>query len=150
MGIKKEKLGFLSVDAGDVVCFSVDSVMRIIKKMNNNYDPVSDFDQFVDDFDGVSCRFNSDGGYQVDKVTGIDLDGNTFNMVIIGLPDNFQRLLDENEPTYNEFYESHPDKDKVGQGEHFNKEIFDRISKEHSDMLCCLKASQRQSNILSN
>ena len=90
--MKQEYLGRLVVDAGDVVCFSVDSVMKMMKEMGYK-NPPEEVEDFIDRFDGVECGFDADGVYGMDKVTAVDEDDNEFEAVLIGAPNNTVKIL---------------------------------------------------------
>lgn len=129
MGIKARELGVISVDAGDVVCFSMDEVIRMAGD-------VDDVDRFIKRHKGVECDFRADGGYGVDQVTAVQQDGKTFDMILIGGDSkNLRRFLREDEPNFHEFFEAHPRVKEVGHGEDFNHEIFAEISKEYHEKL---------------
>ena len=138
MTIKSKELGVISVDAGDVVCFSMDRCLDIADRLNMSVD------NFIGNFSGVKCEFRSDGGYGVNKVTAVDLVGSTCDMVLIGgaVPKNLRRFLNEGEQDFNEFMDSHPRNGEIGFGKEFNRELFAEIAYEHRRQLlnnssCC-------------
>ena len=99
--IKSHELGVISVDAGDVICFSMDEVLRMAERQH------MDVDDFISQHKGVECDFRSDGGYGVDKVIAVQQDGTTFDMVLIGGDvKNLRRFLLEEEPNFEEFVEA--------------------------------------------
>ena len=130
MGIKVEELGVISVDAGDVVCFSMDEVFAMAHAAH------TDVNTYIKVHKGVQCDFRSDGGYGVDKVTAVQQDGKTFDMVLIGGDSkNLRRFLTEGEPSFDEFMDNHPRNAEVGSGDRFNHEVFALISKEYHEKL---------------
>ena len=137
MTIKSKELGIISVDAGDVVCFSMDRCLDIADRLNMSVD------NFIKSFSGVNCEFHSDGGYGVDKVTAVRQDGSTCDMVLIGGDTkNFLRFLNEGEQELNEFIDSHPRLGEIGFGNEFNRVLFAEIVHEHRRQLlnnssCC-------------
>lgn len=129
MGIKARELGIISVDAGDVVCFSMDEVIR----MAGDPDRV---DNFIKRHRGVECEFRADGGYGVDQVTAVQQDGTTFDMILIGGDSkNLRRFLLQDEPSFHEFMESHPRRHEIGHGPAFSHDVFAEISKEYHEKL---------------
>ena len=54
---RRDSLGSLSVDTGDVVCFSSDDVLRIIEAIGASPD---DYDAFLKRFDGITCGFHAE------------------------------------------------------------------------------------------
>lgn len=129
MGIKVHELGVISVDAGDVVCFSMDEVIR----MAGDVDGV---DNFIAKHRGIECNFRADGGYGVDQVTAVQQDGITFDMILIGGDTkNLRRFLTEDEQGFHEFYESHPRHAEVGYGDKFSHDVFAEISKDYRQKL---------------
>jgi len=127
---KANELGRLLVDAGDVVCFSYDQVMRLAEKLG-----ISD-DALIRRFEGVACNFGADGNYGVDSLTAVTTDGKTHPVVMIGGdPETFLRFLGDDEQGFGEFYKAHPKYAQVGKGEQFNRELFDTIVKEHAAKL---------------
>lgn len=137
MTIKSKELGVISVDAGDVVCFSMDSCLDIAERLNMGVD------SFIRQFSGVQCDFRSDGGYGVDKVTAVQQDGSTCDMVLIGGDiKHLRRFLHEGEQGFSEFMDSHPRSGEIGFGSEFNKELFAEIVNEHRQKMletssCC-------------
>ncbi len=130
MTIKSEELGVIAVDAGDVVCFSMDSCLDIAERLN------VDVDTFIRNYRGVECNFRAEGGYGVDQVIAVQKDGSTCDMVLIGGDiKNLRRFLTDDEPTFREFMDSHPRNQEIGFGENFKKDIFIEISKEYSQQL---------------
>lgn len=130
MGIQSRELGVISVDAGDVVCFSMDEVLKMAERRN------MDVDDFIKRHRGVECDFRADGGYGVDKVTAVQQDGKTYDMILMGGDTkNLRRFLLEGEPSFHEFMESHPRHGEIGHGEDFNHEVFSEISKEYHEKL---------------
>jgi hypothetical protein len=130
MNIKSKELGVISVDAGDVVCLSMDCCLDIAKRLNMSVD------NFIRNFRGVKCEFHSDGGYGVDKVTAVQQDGSTCDMVLIGGDTkNLRRFLNEDEQGFNEFMDSHPRNGEIGFGKEFNGELFAEIADEHRRQL---------------
>ena len=128
--IKNRELGRLLVDTGDVVCFSMDSVIRLAERLDISEDAL------IARYDGVECNFSSDGNYGVDTLTAINQDGSTHSVVMIGgKPDEFLRFLNEDEPTFSDFYTSHPRYPEVGKGENFNRQVFDEIIADYRKKL---------------
>ena len=128
--IKNKELGRLLVDAGDVVCFSMDSVIRLAERLN-----ISE-DDLIARYEGVECDFRSDGNYGVDTLTAINQDGSTHSVVMIGgKPDEFLRFLNENEPTFHASSTSHPRYPEVDKGENFNRQVFNEISADYRKQL---------------
>lgn len=130
MPIKARELGVISVDAGDVICFSMDEVLNMAERQN------MDVDDFIRRYRGVECDFRADGGYGVDKVTAVQQDGKTYDMILMGGDTkNLRRFLLEGEPNFHEFMENHPRNGEIGSGPAFNHEIFEEISKEYHEKL---------------
>ena len=130
MAIKARELGVISVDGGDVICFSMDEVLDMAKARNMN---VNDFIKL---HRGVECNFRADGGYGVDQVTAVLQDGTTYDMIWLGGDsDNIRRFLTTDEQSFHEFMESHPRNKEIGQGEDFNHAVFAEISKEYHEKL---------------
>jgi len=126
-------LGTLSVDTGDVVCFSSDSVLRILRARGKD---VNDYEKFLEQFDGVPCQFAADGSYRLEKMIAVNRKGESCDMVVIGDGmRNFQRFLLTDEQTFTEFFEGHPLRERVGQGSAFRPRIFARIAKEYRQKL---------------
>jgi hypothetical protein len=126
---RSRRLGSLVVDTGDVVCFSSDSVLRIIEALGGK---VEDYDAFIERFDGVRCGFHADGSYTVDQVTAVARSGATSAAVVIGGEGGqFQRLLREDEPTLEEFLSAHPRKEEMGTGKDFNSRVFRQLCDEY-------------------
>ena len=122
-------LGTLSVDTGDVVCFSSDSVLRILRALGKD---VHDYEEFLKEFEAVPCQFAADSLYRVEKVTMVDSKGETCDAVVVGdgTP-NFERFLLTNEPTFDEFLKRHPLSKQIGQGATFRPRILARIAREY-------------------
>jgi len=130
MPIKKRELGVISVDAGDVVCFSMDSCLRVAERLG------LDVDAFIERYNGVECDFRADGGYGVDQVTAVQDDGKTYDMILIGGDaEHLRRFLKEGESSFHEFMENHPRRDEIGSGEEMNHALFGEIAKEYHDKL---------------
>jgi len=130
MSIKKQELGVISVDAGDVVCFSMDSCLRVAERLG------MDVDAFIERYKGVECDFRADGGYGVDQVTAVQDDGKTYDMILIGGDaEHLRRFLKEGELSFHEFMESHPRRDEIGTGQDMNHALFGEIAKEYHDKL---------------
>jgi hypothetical protein len=130
MIIRSKELGVISVDAGDVVCFSMDRCLDIAERLNMGVD------SFIRNFSGVECNFGADGGYGVDKVIAVQKDGTTYDVVLIGGDiRNFRRFLTVFEPTFNEFMDSHPRSKEIGHGKDFNKDLFQEIAEEYHQRL---------------
>jgi hypothetical protein len=124
--MRSHELGKITVDAGDIVCFSMDSVMRLAEKLG-----VSE-DALIKRYNGVECGFGADGNYGVDSMTAVDVDGETYSVVMMGCePGKFLRFLGETDPTFNEFYKGHSRYAEVGKGEKFNGELFESIALEY-------------------
>ena len=130
---RMNSLGTLSVDTGDVVCFSSDSVLRILRALGKDVD---DYDEFLEQYDAVPCQFAADGSYQVAKMIAVSSKGQKVELVVIsdGLS-NVQRFLRTDEPTFDKFLERHPLKEQVGEGTKFRQRVFARIAKEYRKKL---------------
>jgi hypothetical protein len=127
--IRRQCLGSLSVDTGDVVCFSSDAVLRIIEALGGTPEDLS---AFVERFGGVGCGFHADGRYAVDRLVAVDDDGETRDVVVIGGEwKGFERFLREDEPTFDEFLDGHPRKAEVGTGKSFRPGIFRQLCDEY-------------------
>jgi len=136
MFLKKKELGVLSVDAGDVICFSMDSVLKLMKRLNGDCGNFGDdVDNFIEEVGGVPCDFRCDGGYSVDKMTAVMNNGSTCSVAVLGMPDNFKRFLRDDEIEFNEFVDNHPNYKDVGKGEDFDADKFQKIVDEYSDSL---------------
>ena len=130
MKVKATELGRLLVDAGDVVCFSYDQVMRLAEKLG-----ISD-DALIRRYEGVACNFGADGNYGVDSLTAVTTEGKTHPVVMIGGdPETFLRFLHDGEQGFSEFYKSHPKYAQVGKGDQFNRAVFNEIVAEHAAKL---------------
>jgi len=130
VGIKRRELGVISVDAGDVVCFSMDRCLDIAERLK------MDVDTFIQRYNGVECDFRADGGYGVDQVTAVQDDGKTYDMVMIGGDvTHLRRFLTEDEKSFHEFMESHPRAKEIGSGPDFNHALFGEIAKEYYQQL---------------
>lgn len=126
-------LGKLSVDTGDVVCFSSDSVLRILRALGKD---VNNYEEFLQQFDGVPCQFAADGSYHVEKMTAVHQKGESCDLVVIGDGmRTFRRFLRPDEPTFTEFFEAHPLRERVGQGPMYRPRVFARIAKEYRQKL---------------
>lgn len=126
MPIKNRELGRVLVDAGDVVVFSMDAIMRLAERLK-----VSE-DTLIQRYDGVSCEFGADGTYGVDRLFAVNKEGKTYPVVMIGgEPDKFLRFMDADEQSFHDFYENHPRRAEVGQGETFNRGLFEEIAAEY-------------------
>jgi hypothetical protein len=60
---RSHRLGSLSVDTGDVVCFSSDDVLRMVQALGGT---AEDYSAFVERFRGIGCDFHADGRYTAD------------------------------------------------------------------------------------
>jgi hypothetical protein len=130
---RSHRLGSLSVDTGDVVCFSSDDVLRMVQALGGT---VEDYSAFVERFGGIGCDFHADGSYAVDRLTAVTDKGETQDVVVIGGDwKRFQRFLRQGEPTLTEFLDGHPRKEEVGAGESFRLGIFRRLCAEHRRLL---------------
>jgi len=130
VGIKRRELGVISVDAGDVVCFSMDRCLEMAERLD------MDVDTFIRRFEGVECDFRADGGYGVDQVIAVQDDGKTYDMVMIGGDvRHLRRFLNEGEQDFHEFMESHPRAGEIGGGENFDHALFADIAKEYHQQL---------------
>lgn len=124
--LKSREMGRLLVDAGDVVCFSMESIIRLAERLG-----VSE-EALIARYEGVQCGIANDGNYGVDRLTAVNQNGVTHSVVMIGgNPDEFLRFLNDNEQTFHEFYESHARHSEVGTGENFNREVFNEISADY-------------------
>lgn len=130
MPIKNRELGRVLVDAGDVVVFSMDAIMRLAERLK-----VSE-DTLIQRYEGVSCQFGADGNYGVDRAFAVTQEGKTYPVVLIGAePDKFKRFLEVDEQSFHDFYESHPRRAEVGQGDEFNRALFEEIAAEYRKVL---------------
>lgn len=131
MAIRRKELGVIPVDVGDVVCFPMDSVIDIMVKLGvcDDNKLMESEKKFIQEFKGVACEFGSDGCYGVDKVTVVDRDGETYDCVLVGGPENPKRFLDEDEPTFHEFMETRYPNEGYREG------IFEKIEKEYARFL---------------
>lgn len=111
-GIKSKNLGCLSVDAGDVVCFSMDSVIKLASllgrgfgnsRLGDVHSQSNDIDEFIKEHEGVCCEFGCDGGYGVNRVHIISPEGECYDGVLIGGCPGPIRLLPDSLPSYGEF-----------------------------------------------
>ncbi len=126
-------LGTLSVDTGDVVCFSSDSVVRMLQALGKD---VHDYEEFLKEFEAVPCQFAADSLYRVEKVTVVNPKGESCDAVVIGHGlRNFERFLLVAEPTFDEFLKRHPLRKQIGQGSTFRPRIFARIAREYRPKL---------------
>lgn len=126
MSIKSKEMGVISVDAGDVVCFSYDEVMNMASECGMGTEA------FITQFNGVECGFAADGGYGVDKVTAVQQTGQTYDMILIGGDTRtLRRFLLEGEPNFSEFMENHPKQKEIGSGKDFNEGVFAEIAAEY-------------------
>jgi len=127
--LRVRSLGSLTVDTGDVVCFSSDAVLQIIKQMGGDID---DFEKFIERFGGVPCQFHADGRYSVDQLIAVADNGDTHDVTVVGGSwRRFARFLRRDEPTLDEFLARHPQRSKIGQGEDFKLRIFQRLCREY-------------------
>ena len=126
-------LGTLSVDAGDVVCFSSDAVHRILRALGKDID---EYEEFLEEYDGVPCQFAADGSYRMEKLIAVSQKGESCEVVVIGGGmRTFQRFLFTDEPTFTEFFDGHALKEQVGEGATFRPRIFARIAKKYREKL---------------
>lgn len=126
MSVKNRELGRVLVDAGDVVVFSMDQILRLAEKLK-----ISE-DDLIRRYEGVSCDFNADGNYGVDRLFAVTNEGKTYPVVMIGSePDKFLRFLGADEQSFHAFYENHPRKAEVGQGDEFKRDVFESIAAEY-------------------
>lgn len=138
--IREKELGVLSVDAGDVVCFSLDSFIKIAEKLKRGFAnkkldvhaQSADLDEFIKENDGILCEFHCDGGYGVSKVTAVGPDGNTYSAALIGGPGGTKRLLAQGEEEFNEMLDRKFGKDQCPSGD--SKEWKDAVE-EHQAAL---------------
>src|SRR5213593_548802 len=78
---------------------------------------VNDYKEFLEQFDGVPCQFAADESYHVEKMTAVYQKGESCDLVVIGDGmRNFRRFLRTDEPTFTQFFEAHPLRERVGQG----------------------------------
>jgi len=129
MAVKFLKLGKLVVDCGDVVCFSMDSVIGLAEECG--YD-ITKLQEFIKRWKGVECDLRSDGIYTVDRVTAVDQEGSTYSAIIIGadVPE-IKRFLLTNEEEFSDFYKRHPKAVEVRKGKSFNRDLFSEINDEY-------------------
>jgi len=121
------------VDTGDVVCFSSDAVLRMIKERGGT---VEDYETFIAQFDGVPCQFRADGRYAVDQLVAVADNGDTHDVTVIGGAwRRFARFLRKDEPTLDEFLARHPDASRIGEGDQFKPRIFQRLCREYGGQL---------------
>lgn len=130
MSVKSRELGRVVVDAGDVVVFSMDQVMRLAEKLKISEDAL------IQRYEGVPLEFHADGTYGVDRLFAVTDEGKTYPVVMIGgEPDKFLRFLGVDEQSFHDFYENHPRKAEVGEGETFNRALFEEIAAEYRKKL---------------
>jgi hypothetical protein len=128
--IRFQRLGDIGVDTGDVVCFSSEQCLKIAERLG------IDFNTLIKGYGGLECNFNSDGCYDVCKVFAVQKDGETYDMVLIGGDiQNFHRFLNHDEPTIDEFVDSHPKSEEIGCGKDFKIEIFNEVFAEYRQQL---------------
>jgi hypothetical protein len=128
--IRSRELGKIIVDAGDIVCFSIDDLMRLAEKLG-----VSE-ETLIQRYNGVKCGFGADGNYGVDSLTAVNVDGGTYSVVMLGGdPEKFLRFLGKDDPTFTEFYKAHERYLEVGTGDQFNQDVFDLIAAEYKAKL---------------
>jgi hypothetical protein len=126
MPIKYKELGRVLVDAGDVVVFSMNDIIRLAEHLKVNEDVL------IALYEGVVCQFDADGTYGVDRLVAVTEEGKTYPVVMIGgEPDKFLRFLGEREQTFHDFYENHPRRAEVSDGETFNRALFEEIAAEY-------------------
>lgn len=126
MTVKSRELGRVVVDAGDVVVFSMDQIIRLAEKLKISEETL------IQRYEGVACDFHADGTYGVDRLFAVNDEGKTYPVVMIGgEPDKFLRFLGADEQSFHDFYESHPRKAEVGEGETFNRALFEEIAAEY-------------------
>jgi hypothetical protein len=148
--LRARSLGSLTVDTGDVVCFSSDAILEMIKQLGGD---VEDYEQFIERFGGVPCQFHCDGRYTVDQLIAVVDNGDTHNVTVVGGSwRRFARFLRNDEPTLDEYIARHPDQSKIGQGDNFKPRIFKRLCREHRALLIAKhnkpepRARRRRSN----
>jgi hypothetical protein len=123
---KNRELGRVLVDAGDIVVFSMDQVMRLAEKLKISEDAL------IQRYEGVTGEFHQDGNYGVDRLFAVTTEGKTYPVVMIGgEPDKFLRFLKADEQSFHDFYENHPRKAEVGQDEDFRRDVFEQIAAEY-------------------
>ena len=95
-----------------------------------------DLDWLIEQYQGVKCEFQSDGGYSVTQVVAVQDDGSTFDVVLVGADiEHFNRFLDDDEPTFHEFMNNHPRAHEIGKDENFNGSLFHSIASEHRRLM---------------
>jgi len=126
MTIKNRELGLVLVKAGDVVVFSMDAIVRLAELLKVSKETL------IEQYEGVPCQFGANGTYGVDRLVAVTNEGKTYPAVMIGGdPDNFRRFLEVDERTFHDYYESHPRRAEVDNGETFNRAIFEEIAAEY-------------------
>lgn len=121
-----EELGNLITDTGGIVCFSLENVIRLSKKLGISEDAL------IQRYEGVKCEFEDGGIYGVDILKAVNNDGSTHPVVMIGAdPEKFIRFLGGDEQTFDDFYKSHHRYGEVGIGDQFNSELFEIIADEY-------------------
>jgi hypothetical protein len=131
--LRVRSLGSLSVDTGDVICFSSDAVLRMVEQLGGT---VEDSEAFISRFQGVPCQFHADGRYAVDQLVAVANDGETYDVAVIGGNwKRFARFLGKDEPTFDEFLASHPDASRIGEDKQFKLRIFQRVCREYQELL---------------
>ncbi len=129
MAIRSRELGKLIVDCGDVVCFSVDNVIKLAEQHGFAVEKV---DEFIKKWGGVECDLRSNGVCGVDQVTAVNQNGSTYNAIIIGADmTEIKRFLLTSEEEFSEFYATHPKAEKIGKGKNFNHGVFAEIHDEY-------------------
>ena len=128
--IKNRELGRVVVEAGDVVVFSMDQLLRLAEKLK------IDENTLIALYEGIPCQFGANGTFGVDRLVAVTEEGKTYPVVMIGgEPDKFLRFLREGEQTFHDFYENHPKRGVVGEGETFNRAKFEEIAVEYRKKL---------------
>lgn len=85
--LQRKELGVIAVDCGDVVCIPIDFFVRLVSGRGDDND-FSIVDKLVHEAGGVRCQFPGDGMYGVDTVTIHMEDGDEYQAVIIGGPED--------------------------------------------------------------
>ena len=118
--IKSTELGEISESDGLVV-MPIESIEHMALKLNKC------LDDFFDEYEVIDCDLSQHEDYSIKRCYAVDDEGSTYPVVVIGAPDNFQRLLTKDEQNFLEFFEEHQNKVNVGQGNSFNEEVYTGI-----------------------
>ncbi len=110
--VRRNIIGHLAVNRGDVVCFSFDLVIKLAEQLGRGFgnkklesfdDQYSDLQDFIREYEGVLCQFNADGNYEVSSVSAISRQGESYDAVLIGAPGGDIQFLTTNMLTYDDW-----------------------------------------------